>query len=147
MSLIRKECIDHCDTRKICVVEEKGKKYELKNNSGFEVRKIRVDKCLSQGTGEKRCDFLVSIDNDKLKRAIFIELKGGKLTDAVKQIYDTVVFLRPEFKGFVLDGRIIGSRDVPNIGNNPIFLKLRRELKVTGGDIDRATNGIYSENI
>jgi len=36
---------------------ENGKNYELNNISNVVLRKVRVDKCIPQSIGEKRCDF------------------------------------------------------------------------------------------
>ncbi|MEO6230972.1 MAG: hypothetical protein ABIP10_12645 [Ferruginibacter sp.] len=57
MSLILAKCVEFRDKRKICVVEENGKKYQLNNDSDIFIRKVKVDKCLPQSIGEKRCDF------------------------------------------------------------------------------------------
>src|SRR5215216_266576 len=100
MSLIPEKCVKCHDARKECVVHEKGKKYKLINSSGFKIRVVEVDKCLLQSEGEKRCDYLMSINEKVTQRVIFIELKGGRLTDAVKQLYSTIVYLKGEFKGY-----------------------------------------------
>jgi len=75
MSLILVKCIEYNDNRRICVACENGKNYELNNISNVVLRKVRVDKCIPQSIGEKRCDFL--IESVSLKRVFFIELKGG----------------------------------------------------------------------
>jgi hypothetical protein len=98
-----------------------------------------------QNEGEKRCDYLMSIEEKK--RVIFIELKGGGLSAAVKQLYDTIIYLKGEFKGYQIDARIVGRRDVPGISGTPDYRKLAREVNPTNGIIYRATNNIYSENI
>ena len=145
MSLIAAACIEFKDQRKICVAVENGKKYELKNNSGVTIRKVKVDKCLLQGIGEKRCDFL--IDSEELKRVFFIELKGGDLNRAVNQIRSTILFLKQEFKNYRADARIVGSKDVPGFKNTPNYRKLAIEILPTKGTIERATNNIYTESI
>ncbi len=106
-----------------------------------------MDKCLPQNIGEKRCDYLMSIEDKGFKRVFFIELKGGQLTDAIKQIYSTIIYLRSEFKGFRLDARIVGCGDVPGFINTPHYRKLRKEIHPTKGKIERATNKVYSEII
>ncbi len=145
MSLIPTSCIEFKDKRKICVAFENGKKYELNNASGVTIRKVKVDKCLSQNVGEKRCDFLM--DSDDLKRVYFIELKGGDLNKAVKQIYSTILYLKVEFKGYRIEARIIGSRDVPGFKNIPDYKRLAGEILPTNGKIERGTNNIYTEII
>ncbi|HRE63801.1 MAG TPA: hypothetical protein PKU77_08430, partial [Ferruginibacter sp.] len=101
----------------ICIATEKSKRYELENVSAFLIRKVKVDGCLRQSIGERRCDFLM--DSEKLKRVIFIELKGGELIKAVNQIYATILLLKSEFKDYRIDARIVGSKDVPGFKNTP----------------------------
>jgi hypothetical protein len=145
MSLIFDNCIEFHDNRKICVATQRGKKYVLNNISGLTIRKVVVDGCLLQNGNEKRCDYLMSFEN-VMRRVIFIELKGGSLTDALKQVYSTILYLKDEFKNYRFDARIIGSRDVPGFINTPDYRKLAREVKPFG-TIIRATNNFYSENV
>ena len=65
MSLIHAKCIEFNEKRNICLAEQKGKKFILNNESGFQVRKVRVDSCIDQSQGEKRCDFLMDISAPK----------------------------------------------------------------------------------
>ena len=147
MSLILDKCIEFNDKRKICTAAENGRKYELVNNSVYQIKKVIVDKCIEQKTGEKRCDFLFSINNDNLKRVIFLELKGGALSRALEQLYETINFLKDEFKGFNIDARIVGSRDVPNFKSIPAYKKLAILVGNNNGTLERATNNIMSEKI
>ena len=145
MSLILPDCIKCHDTRPECVVSERGKTYRLQNRSGFEIRIVRVDGCLANIKRERRCDYLMNID--KCRRAIFIELKGGALVDAIQQIYSTVLYLKEEFKRYQLDARIVGKGDVPGFINLPEYRKLAKELGKSNGKIERSTTGVYLENV
>jgi hypothetical protein len=145
MSLILPQCIEFNEKRKICIASEHGKKYELNNESGVIIRKVKVDKCLAQNANETRCDFLM--DTVELKRVFFIELKGGDLNHAVNQIYATIVYLRIEFKNYRIDARIVGSRDVPGFKNTPDYKKLAKEILPTKGTIERGTNRVYIESV
>lgn len=145
MSLILVKCIEFKDNRRICVAEENGKKYELRNDSEIPVRKIKVDKCLAQNEREKRCDFLMEVEN--LERVYFIELKGGDLNKAVNQIYSTIIYLKKEFINYRIEARIVGSKDVPGFKNTPDYRKLATQVLPTGGTIERGTNYIYKESI
>lgn len=144
MSLILNECIEFDEERKICIAFEKGKTYRLNNNSNYKIKKVKVDECISQNAGEKRCDYLMEIKS--IKRVIFIELKGGDLVHALRQLYSAIYYLKTEFRNYQVDIRIIGSRDVPGFINIPEFKKLAKEI-LPNGTIERATNNIYSENI
>lgn len=145
MNLIPERCVEFNEKRRICIAEENWKKYQLNNLSGIRIRKVRVDKCLDQNAGEKRCDFLM--DTEDLKRVFFVELKGGDLNKAVIQIYSTILYLKTEFVNYRIDARIVGSRDVPGFKNTPDYKKLAKEVLPTKGTIKRGTNNIYTENI
>jgi hypothetical protein len=147
MSLILAKCIEYHDERKICTASENGKTYRLYNVSNHKIKKVRVDKCISQSEGEERCDYLMDIAGDDLQRVIFIELKGGGLVKAVRQLYSTIIYLKNNFKGYQLDARIVGSRDVPDFISTPDYRKLAKEIKSTNGTIERATNKTYNENV
>lgn len=129
------------------MVSENGKKYMLNNNSGYQIKKIKLDGCFPEVHGERICDYMMSIEARELSRAIFIELKGGALTDACNQLYSSITYFKAELKGFRIDARIIGTRDVPGFINTPQYRKLFREVNSTKGTIERATNKFYSENI
>jgi hypothetical protein len=138
-------CVEFTDNRRICTAEENGKKYELRNSSATLLKKVKIDKCIAQKTGEKRCDFLIQAHD--LNRSIFIELKGGNLNNAVNQIYDTITFLKDELINNIIDARIVGSKDVPGFTNTPDYKKLAREVLTSNGTIKRSTNKIYIESI
>ena len=146
MSLILNECIEFNDKRKICVATEKGKTYTLNNISNYKVRKVKIDKCLPQKESEKRCDYLIDIDDQDLKRVIFIELKGSKLADALRQIYSTIIYLSGEYKNYTKDARIVGSRNVPGFIDLHNYKKLAKEI-FQNGTIGIRTNKVYFENI
>lgn len=145
MSLIPDKCIEFKDKRKICIAYENGKKYELINSSDINIRKVKVDGCLVQYEGQRRCDYLM--DSEEKKRVIFIELKGGDLNSAIKQIYSTTIFLHEEYISYRKDARIIGGRDVPGFKNTPNYKKLAKVILTTEGTIKRATNKFYTEKI
>lgn len=145
MSLILDECIEFDEERKICIAFEKVKTYRLNNNSNYKIKKVKVDNCISRNIGEKRCDYLMEVNS--IKRVIFIELKGGDLAHALKQLYSAITFLRKQFANFQIEARIVGSRDVPGFIGLPDYLKLEKVIRAAKGKIERATNNIYSENI
>jgi len=139
-----RECIQYSDNRSILECNEKGKSYKILNSNGKRISKVKVDGCVSQDEGEKRCDYLFLSEGEEVKQVIFVELKGGRLKDALQQIIDTVEYLREVFKDFKKKGRIIGSRDIPRFENNPEFKKLHKLLQ---GDVMRRTNKYFEETI
>ncbi len=78
-----------------------------------------------------------------IERVIFIELKGGDLAHALRQLFSAITLLKKEFGNFQIDARIVGSRDVPGFISLPDYLKLEKEIHFTKGKIERATNNIY----
>ncbi len=126
MSLVLAKCIEYDVEQKICTAEEKGKKYSLQNDSLFRIQKIKVDGCLAQPSGQKRCDYLFKLETRNPRIALFIELKGGDLITAVKQAYDSIIYLKNELGSYQVLVRIIGSGNVPELQNNPAYRKLIR---------------------
>ena len=147
MNFIPAKCIEFNEKRRICTALQNGKTYRLNNESGFTIRKVVVDNCLIQGIGERRCDYLMNYEGHNFKRVIFIELKGGALVDALKQIFSTIVLLKEDFKNHQIDARIVGSRDVPGFINTPEYRKLAKEVIPTNGKVERGTNKIYEETV
>jgi hypothetical protein len=133
---------DH-DDRDKCIAEEKGKKYTLCNTSKFVIRKVKVDGCFPQEVNEKRCDYLMIIES--INRAIFIELKGAALTQAVRQLSSTINFLKQELQGYQIDARIIGNGNVPRLRVTTDYRCLAKEIKPNGTIIIRTNS--YSEEI
>lgn len=147
MSLIPAKCIEYDEIRTRCIASESGKMYKLENESRFKIKKVKVDGCFAQNAGEQRCDYLFVIDNEETKRAIFVELKGGDLVKALQQVFSTVTFIKKELTNYRLDARIVGTRDVPGFVDTIDYRKLAREIKLSNGTIQRATNKILSEKI
>lgn len=145
MSLIPDECVEFDEKRKICIANENGKTYKLFNNSNYKIRKVKVDKCIKQKQRQKICDFLMEIEI--ITRVIFIELKGGDLDEALKQIYSSIMHLESEFQNYQIEVRIVGSRDTPGFINLPDYTKLAKKLAKSKGKIIRATNKLYEESI
>lgn len=138
-------CREYSEVRKIAVAEEKKKKYTLNNNGGFTIEKYRVDGCVAQSAGERRCDYLL-LTSQQPPTAYFVELKGGDLRSAVEQIRDTIKFLQPNLPNHVYKARIVGQGNVPGLENTPIYRDLLRLLK-SPKHYHYATNGQYSETI
>lgn len=145
MVMIKAECIEFDEPRKIGIASENGKKYELINKSGFKLRKIKIDNCIQQNKYEKRCDYLFLIDkNPDDTIAHFVELKGGAISDALKQILETHEFLKPELKTMDIKARIICSVNNPQIIYNQTYRKLFQRTK---GNIKIASNKFLTETI
>jgi hypothetical protein len=147
MSLIDAACVEYNEVRKLYVAAENGKKYVLDNQSALRVRKVSVDKCVKMPDGCGRCDYLFSIDESVKRTVYFIELKGGRGEDALKQINDTFDFLKADFDGYIFEARVVGSRSIPGLTRNPHYKKLLRKIDPMGGNIKIATNKFYKDII
>jgi hypothetical protein len=145
MSLILESCIEYNDNRKECVANENGKTFRLENNSGVVVRKVKVDKCILQQVGEGRCDYLMNVDDKKI--VYFIELKGGDLRKGLKQISDTIEYLKSEFTNFIFEARIVGSGNVPKLKTITAYKSLAKLVLPSNGKIIYRTNKFHTESI
>lgn len=72
----------------------------------YDLRHYQLDGDLFEN--EKMCDFLLL--NDSKRKAYFIELKGGKIDDAVEQLEAGERKLRRELKEYTLFYRIVCSK-------------------------------------
>jgi hypothetical protein len=147
MSVIIADCVEYDEVRKLCVAEENGRKYLLDNGRDrYLIRKVKLDGCVAVPVGNKQCDFLFSVDAQQSNRVFFVELKGGDVLQALKQINDTIDFMRLEFAGYRIDARIVSSKGVP-YAESRHYKRLLRKVDPTGGNIKIATNKFYKDII
>jgi len=82
---------------KLIVCEENKRKITFVNSDETEVEKVKVDGCEITDNNVNKCDYLV------IKNAIerYVELKGGDIRHAIKQISSTINILSTNpSKGF-----------------------------------------------
>jgi hypothetical protein len=82
------DCREFEDTRKRIVCEENRTIITFYNPSGETAAKIRIDGCVITGNAVKKCDYLLLCG--KIKKAIFVELKGNKVMAAIEQLSATL---------------------------------------------------------
>lgn len=81
------ECSEVTKNKIVTVSDKKGKsKMYLDNPSKKSIQKIIVDGCLN--IPGKKCDYLIKIDNPLIE--IYIELKGRRIDEAIKQLENTM---------------------------------------------------------
>lgn len=123
----KNDCIVYRDSRTNAVCEEKGKRYNLVNDRGNVVTLFHVDGGMIFGEPDmKKCDFLYVVYDLENPTAIFVELKGKDIYQAVRQIKETV-----DQYGPVLQRRVcarIVCNAVPRLYNDPNIGNLRKEL-------------------
>jgi hypothetical protein len=81
-------CREFEDERTLIVCEEKQTKIIFRNDNKETVAKIRIDGCVITGSAVKKCDYLLLCT--KIKKAIFVELKGNKVMTAIEQLSATL---------------------------------------------------------
>lgn len=72
----------------------------------YKVRQYKLDGDLV--SQEKCCDFLLT--NDTVKRAYFIECKGGNIDEAIPQLESGYRMFQSELAGYRYDFRIVASK-------------------------------------
>lgn len=101
--MCREELIHALDAKKkaACfddstVAKEKGKEFRLHNKSKKTVCRVRIDDCLIKDKRSKRCDYLFKIC--ETEHYFLVELKGGEVDEAIKQIISTFDFINKKLK-------------------------------------------------
>lgn len=123
-----------CDNRKVFTAVENKRKYLLINKLQQKICKIKVDNGIIQDADNNKCDYAFLICGNK--SLILVELKGKDFLHAIQQIISTINLLAIEFNGNIVSARIVLSKvNVPNLQNNPKFLKLKKIIKSKNGDI------------
>lgn len=79
------KCFEITTQKTICLKEQKTYFY-IDNNLSQPIVKIQIDNCLIKE--KKRCDWLLIIS--EVKTEVYIELKGSRVQDALKQLKDTL---------------------------------------------------------
>ena len=100
----------HCKiNQKIIVSKDKGSQREHRAENPrqqYKVRHYKLDGELVQN--RTCCDFLLV--NDSGKKAYFIELKGGHIEDAIRQLEKGADICRPELSEYDFYYRIVSSK-------------------------------------
>lgn len=78
------------------VAIENGKRFTFSNVSGKTICRVRVDNCLIKDQTIRKCDFLFNVEEDK--RYYLVELKGGDVGSAIRQIESTFDIVNKQIK-------------------------------------------------
>lgn len=138
----QKKCIMFFDRRSQPSCTEKGKTYTLDNSSkNFQVVCFHIDGGVIDSDKCNKCDYAFFL-KDKASggngRAIFIELKGSHIRDALAQLDDTLSL--ETFKDISkiykkIYGRIVVTSSVPRIRNDNQFMDLKKRFIQLGGNL------------
>lgn len=120
-----------CDINaKIIVCEENKMKYRALNANNSNVYKFQIDGGIITNQTVKKCDYIV--ENDSKNNIYFVELKGCDISQAYKQIKQTISFCKSKIlPDSMLHSRIICSR----ISTHSVHDGNYRELKKICSDI------------
>lgn len=125
------------DTRSVILLKDKreGRQYVLNNSSRQKNCAYRVDGGIQTANDEKKCDFAISLADDRL---IFVELKGTDKGRAAEQILSSITKLvqEPKLQNHTIYGRIVLSRDsYPKI-KHAVEQKLEKLLRSYNGNLE-----------
>ena len=125
---------EYCDRRHLSVAKNGSRKYELQNISNNRICKFHIDGGYITEDDVQKCDYgFLLCEKEHL---ILVELKGRHFSDALDQIFSTIVHKQHEIKDFILSARIVLTKvRVPDIQNYPKYLKLKKRIEKVGGTI------------
>jgi hypothetical protein len=132
------KCTDCVSDKLIKVREKKASRstFILSNPSGKEICRVEYDGCFNTNNNQDKCDFLL-LDCEG-RSAYFVELKGSNFTKALSQIQATLDREKAKLIGFKLEARVVLSKfRAPNYQNDSRYVRLRKALRRTGGDLKK----------
>ena len=132
----KKQCIVYRDFRKQAICEEKKKRYNLINDKNYKIGLFHMDGgIICDELNIQKCDFLYVIYDEDCPTAVFVELKGGDINHAVRQLKESIDMYGASLNRRVC-ARIICS-SVPRLYNDPIVKNLKKELtkRYKGGNL------------
>ncbi|AFC58274.1 hypothetical protein [Vibrio cholerae] len=100
----------------IIVLKEKKSKFELLNENRINVSKVKVDGGIINCALKKRCDWILSY-NKTNDYALFIELKGCDLDEAIKQLKATLDYTQDVYRNHVRQCFAV-TTSVPKFGTS-----------------------------
>ncbi|MBV6438534.1 MAG: hypothetical protein EPGJADBJ_00158 [Saprospiraceae bacterium] len=135
------ECVKFADNRPLIALRDKrsksGSEYRAKNESSKSIICLTVDGCLIESATEKKCDFLLLNCDGKI--AHYIELKGGNMAQAIKQLTNSVLltFQSLKEKQFEAAYAKLSLSKTPKVVPAREWLDLRRFMQKHKGDAYR----------
>lgn len=105
-------------TKPVVVEGEHGRKFTLTVPKSATVEKIRIDEGLVRGNQSKKCDWAIKVNPGSREHFFFVELKGGDLAHAVRQLESSIIELKHlhEFYGNK-QAHAVCSRIIPSFSS------------------------------
>ncbi|MDJ0797618.1 MAG: hypothetical protein QNJ51_12520 [Calothrix sp. MO_167.B12] len=139
------KCSEIINHKNISVKENKSK-ITFCNKNSIEVNKVQVDGCLD--IPGVKCDWLIIIDKPKdypdVYIEIYIELKGGDVKHAFKQIENTINNISIDQKNVPKYCYVITTR-YPRITSE--IQNQKKDLKKNYNAVLKVQTTVYTENI
>ncbi len=111
-------------TDKIISVNEKKRKFIIKNNSELIINQVKVDGCyITEGV---RCDYLF----ETIDKVFYVELKGKDIEHGVEQLKATMAYCKTEHKNSSKECHIVASR-VPKASTQLQGMKVKFKKSTT----------------
>ena len=125
-----------CSTQtkdKIITLRENKTKLTINNPSALILTKVKVDGCLI-GNQSKKCDWIVHTNKSDKKDnvALFVELKGCRVDDAIEQLAQTLILTKSKFSDHKKICYAITTR-VPKTG--PSISRGQQDFKKLGATL------------
>lgn len=146
----RNICVIFCENRSIAQCEENRKSYSITNiTRQYNIALYRIDNgVIPQHEKIHRADYMFVAYKTEGIKAVLVELKGTDVRHSIKQIDSTLSkyfdFFSQSCKNVY--GRIVCASGVPDIRNDPDYLKLHTKLRKLNGNLDKKQNS-YAESI
>ncbi|MDY4978633.1 MAG: hypothetical protein SO070_07200 [Ruminococcus bromii] len=124
------------------VCTENKKTYKAINKNSHIVFQYKIDgDVIPSSDSRKRCDYL--LEDETMRKAFLIELKGTQLLHALEQIESTVNIFKPVFQegGYQILPRIVYHNNTHDI-HSSVFRKFKSKYPKT-----RAQTDYLEENI
>lgn len=112
-------------TQSSFVSEENTRKHIGNNPDRLHCRRYHVDGYILKSQDGNKCDYLLV--NDDGKDAYFIEMKGGEIDDAPKQLEASIEALKDSLKGYYFFQRIVCSKAGTHKMNGSVILQWKRK--------------------
>ena len=129
-SLLQNSIIDGLDSRKLFILEEKGKKWIGKNVKQKQGFTFQIDKDLMKNVDSKKCDKGLFLENNDV---YLVELKGVDFNTACKQLLVTLDFCKENLGKYNYFCRVV-AKELPSKNNYPtsyrqLLAKLPKDKK------------------
>ncbi len=138
-------------------VREEGKTFCLTSSKAFHCDVISIDDCVFEKSDLRRCDYLLliptkhdKVEQFKISRAIYVELKGDDVKSACEQLYNAIDKTKAQILNVDIVAKVIGTKNFhPNLQSNAYFRKVKTLIRkeIVFHKVHKANRFTYTETI